>query len=355
MKKIAFLIDDISAFGGVERVVVRLTQWLANNSDYEVHIVSVFKPKNSTNAFEVDNKVKVTYLNNTQIPGGRFKVMKIRMGIIKKLKKTIDFDILVTLYSIDNIAAAMAKFMVKFKVIACQHGEYSFDSSMMNRLKRYTYWNLDKVQLLTKSDMKNYTPFTKKAIVVANPNPYEREFLYDRSKKNLTYVGRLSPEKSPQYLVRAFAKVKNKNGWRLIIVGDGQDRKIIEDIIKEEGIEELVDMKGLVKDVKSIYKEAGIVALTSQNEALPMVLIESKAFGIPAISFDITAARELINDGVDGILVKKNNIDEFANALEILFNDDEKRVDMAKAAFEDSKEYDAENICKQWIENIENL
>ncbi|WP_407206408.1 glycosyltransferase [Citrobacter portucalensis] len=107
-------------------------------------------------------------------------------------------------------------------------------------------------------------------------------------------------------LLSIWAKIAdNNNNWKLVIVGDGEllERNI--ELSKILGIEKKTEFIRPQSDIYNYYKRASIFLLTSDYEALPMVLLEASAFGLPCISFDCdTGPRDIITHNYDGFLIK---------------------------------------------------
>lgn len=348
--KVGFLVNDISNVGGVERVVATLSDYFEKEYNYSVEIISVYKPKRNELSFEFNDNVKITYLDYEESWNGFIYDFKYQYKIFKKILLDIDVDILFTMYTSINVIVGLLKNKLKYKVIPCQHGQYYYDSRGWNILKRFTYPKLDTLVTLTERDKEIYMKFVKNVKVIPNSVPFKREYLYDKNNKKILSIGRLSEEKSISYLIDGFNLICSKNPqWKLEIVGEGPQKEMLKQKVNEYGIQSQVIFTPFTMDVKSKYKEASFTVLTSQSEALPMMLIESKCLGIPSISFDIrTGPREIIKHKEDGYLVEKNCINQLAECMNTLINDEDLRLSMSIKAFENSFKYDLDNVCDRW-------
>ena len=110
-----------------------------------------------------------------------------------------------------------------------------------------------------------------------------------------------------------------------MIIGDGEMRGELERYVEELGIKDKVEFKGWVKDLKAIYEELDIVALTSLNEGTPVSLIEAMAGGRPVIATNVGGVKDIVKDGASGYLVELGNVEEFIKKLLELIKDPEKR------------------------------
>ena len=105
----------------------------------------------------------------------------------------------------------------------------------------------------------------------------------------------------------------------------------------------------------SVYRNTSILALSSHYEGLPMVLLEAQAYGVPAVSFTCQCGpRDVITDGVDGILVPEGDVNALAQALDGLIREPERLREMGRNAFRAADRWDRETIMEQWTELFEN-
>jgi glycosyltransferase involved in cell wall biosynthesis len=117
-------------------------------------------------------------------------------------------------------------------------------------------------------------------------------------------VGRLTPQKDFASLLRAFAQARSRTPARLLIVGEGPERPVLEALITRLGIGEDVALVGHLADPYPFIARARVLALSSRYEGLPNVVIEAQALGVPVIATDCpTGPRELLEDGLAGVLV----------------------------------------------------
>lgn len=172
-------------------------------------------------------------------------------------------------------------------------------------------------------------------------------------------VGRLVPSKGQQILVAAFNKlVKKGKDVHLRFIGGGPDRANLEKEVEARDLQERVHFHGPLNpwEVVEAYKYADIVALPSFAEGLPVVLMEAMAMEIPCVASSINGIPELIRHNVEGLLVAPSNIEQLAQALEVLVDDEELRQRFGRAGRERVLEkYNLEeniNILCHYIKNL---
>jgi glycosyltransferase involved in cell wall biosynthesis len=137
-------------------------------------------------------------------------------------------------------------------------------------------------------------------------------------------VGRLVPIKNHKMFLEVAAKVvglKPDIDVRFLIVGDGELRVGLEEYAAKLGLKERVMFTGWAEDLPSVYSDLDIVAMTSLNEGTPVSIIEALAAGRAVVSTDVGGVGDLLTDGVNGALVKANDVEAFADKLLELMKD----------------------------------
>ena len=147
-------------------------------------------------------------------------------------------------------------------------------------------------------------------------------------------VGRLVSAKGQHVLLAAVRElVRQGRDLHLRLVGDGPDRKSLEAVAAQAGLQEFVTFEGAVEPdrVRCILESADIFALPSFAEGIPVALMEAMAMEIPCVSTAITGIPELIRSEVDGILVAPGDESQLLGALERLIGDPELRERLGQA------------------------
>jgi glycosyltransferase involved in cell wall biosynthesis len=126
------------------------------------------------------------------------------------------------------------------------------------------------------------------------------------------FVGRLHAVKQVDVLLRAWANI---DCGHLAIVGDGEQRPMLEQLTRELGLESRVTFAGMVNDVDSWVGAADVFVLPSASEGLSVALLEAMSTGVVPVATAVGGAVDLIQDGVTGYLVQPGDVDELASAL----------------------------------------
>ena len=170
----------------------------------------------------------------------------------------------------------------------------------------------------------------------------------------LLCLGRLVPAKGQHILLEACGLLKQRNiPFHLTYVGGGEDRDSLENLARDLGIDAMVEFTGAVgqDEVHGYYDRADLFVLPSFAEGVPVVLMEAMAKEIVSISTRITGHPELIEDGVDGILVAPSDVEGLADKLRKVIADPALRRKLgAQGRLKVLEKYDLDRNCKQMAE-----
>ena len=129
-------------------------------------------------------------------------------------------------------------------------------------------------------------------------------------------VGRLSPEKGQDLLVRAVAHLAQEfPGLRLRIAGIGPMEAELRALAEQLGISRQVEFLLYVDDMPRAYVEADVVVQSSLTEGLPNVILEAAFVGTPVVATDVGGTREVIEHGSSGWLIRPGSVDDIVRGL----------------------------------------
>jgi glycosyltransferase involved in cell wall biosynthesis len=186
---------------------------------------------------------------------------------------------------------------------------------------------------------------------IPNPMFLEEQKVHENPSKTVISVGRITYQKGFDLLVDAWGKLpaELRHDWKLLIIGDGEDKPLLEGKISALGIGDSVELVGATKAVFAYFEKASLYCLSSRFEGLPMVLLEALAFHLPIVAFDCdTGPEELIENGQNGILVEAGNVDKMAQSLAELMRDDDVRARMRKYKSQKLHTLELGGIIAQW-------
>lgn len=232
--------------------------------------------------------------------------------------------------------------------------------------KRVFFKFADVVQVMSHHDVAYLRNRYKKTISMPNPLRFapltKEEYTAGfAGRKNIIACGRIEPQKGYDKLIRAFAKVADEYpSWDVDIYGQGKQGSNYPEelfrLVNDLHLSERIHFFGYRKDLDNAMREHSIFCLSSQFEGFPNVLSEAMAAGCACVSFDIvTGPREIIVDGLDGMIVEDQNTDALAEGLEILMGNEKLRYDYGLHAIEDIKRFSKDKIVDKWESMFEKL
>jgi len=272
------------------------------------------------------------------------------------------------LYSVMTHLNIIARVAVRFAHPRCRHvmsehnNPYTMSKTeergaLIERLVPGAYRRADAVLCVSHGVAEAMKGFVSSERIVVLANPVELDVIREQAKAPLDskwFTGdravilcpaRLTNQKGQQFLVRAHAQVAARTGANLVLLGDGADRPMLEDLIRELNLQERAVILPFDRNPYRYMARSTVVALPSLWEGFGMVLIEAMACGTAVVSSDCDyGPREFIRDGVNGRLVPPSDPDQLADALVDLLCDDDSRHQMARNGVETAASYDLPNV-----------
>jgi glycosyltransferase involved in cell wall biosynthesis len=171
-------------------------------------------------------------------------------------------------------------------------------------------------------------------------------------------IGRLSPWKGFSKLVEVMSDlVKENNNFKLVIAGDGEERKNIEDKIKSLNLENNVLILGKIPHEKiSIYFRASeMFVLNTAYEGFPHVVLEAMKSNVPVIITSKGGNKEIVENGVNGLMVEYNDKEEWKKAILKLHNNEDFKNKLVVSAKEKIKQFNWNKLIRETSEVLESL
>ena len=304
--------------GGAERVMLHLAEGLALKG-VEVHLV--LARSEGPNLPLVPGSVRLFDLRASSTAASVFP-------LVSYLNRERPDALLSGLFA-NLIAILAAKFAKKRpRVVICEHNTLSVQVynnrqdlrfRILPLLARVLYPKADEVVAVSegvKTDLAKAIHLPEERIRVIY-NPVVTPELLQKGKWHpehpwfqpgeppiILSVGRLVPIKEFDSLIRIFARVREENLCRLVILGEGPDRQKLQNLISELRLENEVQLPGFNENPYPLIGHASLYVLCSRHEGLPGALIEAMALGVPLVSTDCPSGpREILQDGKYGRLV----------------------------------------------------
>ena len=161
-----------------------------------------------------------------------------------------------------------------------------------------------------------YNPIVTPDLLKKSAAPLEHPWFRSGEPPVILGVGRLTAQKGFEILIEAFAQVRKSQQARLLILGEGEERPMLEALIKQLGLDQDVDLPGFVLNPYPYMAHASLFVLSSRWEGLPTVLVEAMSLRTPVIATDCPSGpQEILRGGQYGQLVPVDNPEALALAI----------------------------------------
>lgn len=192
------------------------------------------------------------------------------------------------------------------------------------------------IVVLTNADAINWRRHFQNVVVIPNPVTYFPDVVDDipKDKGRIIFVGRFNHEKRIDRLISAFSMIADKYpDLHVDIFGEGNEKQKLLAQISGLKLGNRIIIHEPTKAIYDEYKRSEMLVLCSEHEAYSLVLVEAMSCGIPCVSFDCPVGpRELIQDGVTGLLAKNGDVKDLAIKMEWLITHESERKKMGVKA-----------------------
>ena len=275
---------------------------------------------------------------------------------LRTIWKNLQPDLILSFSGKNNIMAVLTTYGMQIPVVVSVRSNPSreYSSRLMRMMALITFRHAAGVILQT-NDAKNFFPkaIQKRAIIL--PNSLQPDFVrpvYNGVRdKIIVSVGSLDRNKNHALLLKAFAKVSTLHpDYRVVLYGEGKCREELTALAEKLDIQDLIALPGLIGDVADHIEKAGIFVLCSDQEGMPNALLEAMALGIPCIATDCPCGgpRDLIEDGINGLLTPVGDVPHMEACLERMMNHPEEARIMGQKAAMVQQKYHPDAINEQW-------
>lgn len=347
--KLTFVTSTLHA-GGAERVISLLANSFCQKG-YEVEIVCINK---HLVFYPIDEKVKVWFAEDeVKSPSILKKVLWLR-NHIKNDRPNVVIAFMLEVYCV-TLASLIG---VSVPVISSER----IDPHFFGRAKGLLRWLLLRrtthlvVQTVRIKDFYSAKLQSRTTII---PNPVtDKVFSLTPTlkQKRIIAVGRLAYQKNYPMMFRAFAKVHHDfPDWQLVVYGNGPQKDEIRGVIERLGMEGHIILAGKSDHVVEEMNKSSLFVMSSDYEGMSNALLEAVCVGLPVISTDVSGARDLITDGVNGYIVPVGNERALTLALSSMLSSPEKMDEMGRQSKALAPRFREEQIVGQWEELIKSV
>lgn len=374
MKKLLFITYSLGKPGGVQSVLANLMNELCNKFDITVLCLD----GNEKFIYDLNSNIKTMILNsfgNTKSFRAMVFINKYfswlpkkqnlknyiyQYGVYRLLKKWLiknhqNYDTIISCrYTLSSMLSTMK--IINKKTWAWEHVNYRMGGLFWYTIMRPYYKNLKGIIYINKESEKHYKRINPHSILIHNiiGEPFESvPFIPLEKKENIVlFVGRLHPEKNIRQIVEMYSSLSNTNLWKLVIIGDGPEKKYLDEFIHKNSVNNIVLIGNKNKEEVCKYmKKSKILVLASETEAFGLVLVESMFCSNALLSYDCEFGPSSIINEKNGFLVKHHDEKDFRKKFQILVDDEDLLKKLNKSSFEESKRWKKDNFLNLW-ENL---
>lgn len=360
MKRIAFFIEHLDLYGGIERVTANLAAELAKYAKVSIVARSGSLSKDRINWYPAN--VELIELGILSIRPYR-EFFKWRKRLYEFINKH-EFDVVIfQVVSVGFFGKDIRRF-TNARVIFCDHGSIFSPLVMTSKKDRNmlhrSVIGCDNLIVLTEKCRDSYIDKfhiqPDKIKVIPNwADDVSIKPSYNTDSKTIISVGRFDIQKGFDLLIESFSFVhRNNPDWQLDIYGDGAEKENIERLIDRYALGNCVTLKGKRLDVKDLYAGYSFYVMSSRYEGLPMVLLEAKQNYLPIVSFDIDAGpSDVIEDDINGLLVKSGDTKAMADAMCKIIENPDLRKRMSENSQLGMEMFSKEKVLSEWLDVLQ--
>jgi glycosyltransferase involved in cell wall biosynthesis len=355
--KVCFVAENFAG-GGAERVVSLVAGSLSQRG-YDVTIITDIY---SAFAYQISQNIRLLPLySEHESKKNNYCKLYYSIKNIRKIVNNNSFDIIIAIMPSISLSVWFATLGIQIPKIASDHTAFNRKlPKQIQLIRKFIYPRYDAVTILTQADFDYLGDKLPKKVVM--PNPLAFEPTINPPKKNVILgAGRLDVwhVKGFDILIKAWGIIADKYpDWTLEIAGEGSDISLskLNTFVKGAGIEGRVKFIGFQRHIDDIMKYSSIYVLSSRVEGFALTLLEAMSQSCACIAFDCNGRqREIVSNGIDGIIVDKQDEFLLSEEIEKLINDPSKREFLSKQAAQKSSQFSLSSIINRWSSLIERI
>jgi GalNAc-alpha-(1->4)-GalNAc-alpha-(1->3)-diNAcBac-PP-undecaprenol alpha-1,4-N-acetyl-D-galactosaminyltransferase len=345
---VTFLISSLNP-GGAERVVSLLANQISKKKD-----VIVITLSRDTPFYKLNDSIKIIQLGSSQTTstfGAIYSNLILILKLLRLLKKLKTKHLICFMTTSNVLGVISGKLLTNIKVtISERRNPLTHDVGFWDNLRKKVYNFADRLVVQSEEIKNYYNDFIDETKIKIVPNPIKIYGSIKAKKENIILtVGRIDSNKNQQQIIRSFFRL-NKEGWKLIICGDGPLLDELIELSKKLGISDQIEFTGVVKNIDDYYKRASIFAFSSLSEGFPNVLLEAMNYGCACISTDCpTGPSLLIKNNFNGFLIPLADKSSYTNHFQKLIDDEKTRNFFVGNSIKSLENYSLNKVAEQWV------
>lgn len=361
MKTVCFFSGDITRCGGTERVSVFLADRLSQTGNHRIIFLSLVE-QNAAPFFPIPPKIERYVLKKDgkwRSPGPKYLPM---VPALRHFLRKQRIDIIIDIDIVLDVLSIPASRGLPVKVISWEHFNYHYEQEFLYRrmIAALSVRFSDYMVTLTGQDKVNYEKKGRrkeKIDFIYNPIelPPKKQEAHQGSRCSaqepiLITVGSLNRRKGTDLAAKIIPEILGRyRDWKWYFLGDGEDKDILEEVLRRHHLEGRLILTGNVTDVGKYLKRASLYVMTSRTEGLPMCLLEAKANSLPCVCFDIqTGPSEIVKDGVNGFLVPPFHTELMIEKVSLLMENEDLRKRFSKDTAIGIQKFSPDAVLSKW-------
>ncbi len=344
--KIIIFIGTLQS-GGAERVVSELSSFYAGLFDEVIILTYYDRPV----FYSIDARIRLECVEKEVSK----KNILLSAYWIRKFVTKENPEVFMSFLMPFNMLSIVSLLFTKIKLVVCERQDPSnVKSKFLRTIRNLLYHFCDRIEVQTLSGKQYFSRLLKKKIwIIPNPNHITREerdeSLSVKKENIIASVGRLIPLKNQSLLVSAFSKVYVYHPeYKLIIYGEGELRDTLIKQIESLGLSDVVFLPGRTDNIAKALSNARVFVLSSNVEGMPNALMEAMALGVPSISTDVSGARDIITDGINGFITPVNSEEHLVEKMLLLVESIELQRSFSSSSKSVLDKFDKNVILNQW-------
>lgn len=348
------------AGGGAERVMAGLASSLAQRGH---HVTLVTFENDADDRHDVDEAVNRVSLDLSRGARGlmaRVSQVRRRHRAIDKSITELSPDVILSFCDRTNVDVLLAAHRHSPPIIVSERSDPARQSLglVRNAVRKRVYRRAACVIALTQASANYLRLFCDRVTVIPSaikPPLVSPDRSVAQDCKTIVAAGRLESEKGFDRLLSAFAQSTAGNpDWRLIIFGEGSQRKSLARQAESLGIKDRFELPGWVRPLSDPLSKATLFCLSSRYEGFPSVLLEAMSMGVPVVSVDCESGpRVIIDHGRNGLLVEPS-IEGLVEGLSRMINNADHREKLGRAGQSVINEFGWEPMVDQYETTLRN-
>lgn len=269
-------------------------------------------------------------------------------------------DVIISIEAMMYLCSWLGNIGLKTPLIAADHTSFNRKiDPIIDYVRYHLYSRADGLSILTEKDKKLLGNKYPQKTVIYNPLSFPILNAQVKRRKNILCAGRIESWeiKGFDIIIEIWGRISHKYpDWTLEIAGTSNNKDELErllKIIRKNDVINRVKLLGHVENMKALYSESSIFALSSRMEGFPMVLMEAMSQGCACVAFEVNGATNEMMDESSGFIIKDGDYNDFQNKLEVLLSNEDKRLSISNNALKKVEKFSVSNFISEWEDLID--